>query len=493
MLASCCAILLAGCGTIAERPAPARESTILTTRATRSEINGVLNFSTEVRTKPPTMVTARIPGTVMQVSAVPGARVTAGDALLELDRPSLEVEVARANAALAGAEARLAGLRAGNRPEEAAEADAQLRAAKARLASVESAPTQEQRTELVRAVANARQRVAELEQGRPETVAQLESAVAVARDRVERLVSAQRATPVPGSGAAVPAPEVVTQAQQALVNAQEQLNRARDPASGPELAQARQELAQTEERLLLSRGSSVPTELEEARAAVEAAERRLQRVNQSVSDAERKAAESAVEHAWSALEVARLQLRESSVSAPVAGLISDVFVNTGAPTAAGAPLVAIIPPEFDLHVQVPELLIGAITLGQSVSVGVDAYPNEVFTGLVRSLTPIIDIRNRTSAMKVEVTDPQFKLKGGMFANVSIAAGRKQGTIVVPREAVVGRELDAAVYAVIEGRYRRQPVQIGLSDGRMVEILSGLSDGAEVVLSPTGLRDGDVTR
>ena len=92
------------------------------------------------------------------------------------------------------------GLRAGNRPEESAEADAQLRAAKARLASVESAPTQEQQTELVRAVTGARQRVAELEKGRPELITELEAAVAVANDRVERLISAQRATPVPAPG-----------------------------------------------------------------------------------------------------------------------------------------------------------------------------------------------------------------------------------------------------------------------------------------------------
>jgi len=284
---------------------------------------------------------------------------------------------------------------------------------------------------------------------------------------------------------------VIRQAQQALVDAQEKLRSAREPASGPELVNARQELAEIEERFLLSRRTTVPSDIEEARAAVEAADRRLQRVNQPVSDAERKSAETAVEHAWAALELARLQLRESSVSAPVAGLISDVFVSTGSPTAAGAPLVAIIPPEFELLVQVPELLVGAITLGQSVSIGVDAYPNEIFTGVVRSLTPIIDVRNRTSGMKVEVTDPQFKLKGGMFANVSIAAGRKQGTIVVPREAVIGRDLDQAVYAVVDGRYRRQPVQSGLNDGRVVEILTGLSEGAEVVLSPTGIRDGDV--
>jgi RND family efflux transporter MFP subunit len=488
----CCSVIFTGCTAIAERQSAGHEPTVLTARATRSEVNGVLNFSTEVRTKPATTVTARIPGTVMQISAMPGARVSAGDPLVELDRPALEVEVARANAALAAAEARRAGLSASAGPDEAAEAEAQLRAAKARLASMESAPTQEQQAELVRAVTAARERVSELEKGRPDTLAQLEAAVAVASDRVERLTAAQRATPVPGSGSSVPAPEIVAQTQQALVNAQEQLRSARAPAPAQELGQARQELAQAEERLLLSRTIAMPTDLEAARAAVEAAEKRLQRVNQPVTDVERKAADTAAEQAWAALEVARLQLREASISAPVGGLISDVFVSTGSPTAAGAPLVAIIPPEFELLVQVPELLIGVISLGQSVSVGVDAYPNEVFTGLVRSLTPIIDVRNRTSGMKVEVTDPQFKLKGGMFANVSIAAGRKQGTIVVPREAVIGRDLDAAVYAVVDGRYRRQPVQVGLNDGRVVEILSGLSEGAEVVLSPTGIRDGEAS-
>ncbi|MFN0073061.1 MAG: efflux RND transporter periplasmic adaptor subunit, partial [Chloroflexota bacterium] len=491
-LTLCAAFALFGCNPVMDRPTAVREPTLLTARATRTEINGVLNFATEVRTKPPTIVTTRIPGTVMQVTASPGARVTAGDPLLELDRPALEVQVARANLALAGAEARLAGLRSSNRPDEAAEAEAQLRAAKARLSSVESAPTQDQQTELARAITVARQKVAELEHGRPELIAQLETAVAVTRDRLERLQSAQRATPVPGAGVAVPPQEVITQAQQALIDAQEQLRLARSPTSGAELSQARQELALAGERLLLSRSSTVPSDLEEARATLEAAERRFQRVNQPVTDAERKSAELAVEHAWSGLELARLQLRESSVTAPLTGLISDVFVNVGAPTAAGSPLVSILPPEFELLVQVPELLIGAITLGQSVSIGVDAYPNEVFTGLVRALTPIIDVRNRTSGMKVEVTDPQFKLKGGMFANVSIAAGRKQGTIVVPREAVIGRDSDAAVYAVLEGRARRQPVQLGLNDGRMVEILNGISEGAEVVLSPAGLRDGDPT-
>ena len=72
----------------------------------------------------------------------------------------------------------------------------------------------------------------------------------------------------------------------------------------------------------------------------------------------------------------------------------------------------------------------------------------------------------------------------------IAAGRRQSTIVVPREAVLGRDSDAAVYTVVEGRARRQSVQLGLNDGRMVEVLNGIPEGAEVILSPVGIRDGE---
>src|SRR5215212_2507782 len=121
--------LLVSC-TPVDRQGPGRDAVPLTTRATRAEINGVLNFSSEVRAKPALTITSRIPGTVMQVAPVPGARVAVGDTLVELDRPSLEVEVARANLALAGAEARLAALASGSQPDRAAEADAQVRAAR---------------------------------------------------------------------------------------------------------------------------------------------------------------------------------------------------------------------------------------------------------------------------------------------------------------------------------------------------------------------------
>jgi hypothetical protein len=51
--------------------------------------------------------------------------------------------------------------------------------------------------------------------------------------------------------------------------------------------------------------------------------------------------------------------------------------------------------------------------------------------------------------------------------------------------------DASVMAVVDGRARRQPVQVGVQDGRSVEIVQGVAEGTEVILAPTGILDGDV--
>jgi hypothetical protein len=89
-----------------------------------------------------------------------------------------------------------------------------------------------------------------------------------------------------------------------------------------------------------------------------------------------------------------------------------------------------------------------------------------------------------------VQDPRGKLKNGLHGQVAVAGTRRTGALLVPREAVVGNT-DASVMTVVDGKARRQPVQVGVQDGRSVEIVQGLTEGAEVILSPTGILDGDV--
>ena len=171
----------------------------------------------------------------------------------------------------------------------------------------------------------------------------------------------------------------------------------------------------------------------------------------------------------------------------------ELHAAPGTLVAPGTPLMTIVPPNFELVIPLPEAQIGQVAVGQPVRLGVDAFPNQEFTGAVKAVAPAVDPRTRSVALRVEVVDPGFKLKSGMFAQLSVASPTRRGALLAPREAVVSRVTEQHVYQVIDGRARRQPVQVGATDGRNVEILAGLPDGAELVLSPSAQADGAVIR
>jgi RND family efflux transporter MFP subunit len=124
-------------------------------------------------------------------------------------------------------------------------------------------------------------------------------------------------------------------------------------------------------------------------------------------------------------------------------------------------------------------------------VTVDAYPQDTFTGVVDALAPSVDPRDRTVRARATVADPQLKLKAGMFAQAAVATGTHEGVLVVPVEAAVTQGDSSFVWVVVDGRAKRQTVKLGLRDMQQAEVLEGLYDGAEVILSPPPLAEGEL--
>lgn len=470
--------------------APARpRSVVQTIRVVRGDITSLLVYPGDLRPKTTTVVTSKIAGRLGRLTVEPGALVREGDVVAELDRAALEVQALQAQAALAGAEARLAGLRAGEDPEARAEAEALLRAARARLSTLEAAPTADSVLTLSQSLREARRRLAELEGDRPAAVAQAETRLFQARSRLDQLVATPVASPTPPDRASVDRASV-DRVRGEVRQAETELAQARQPASAEDLLAARQELAEIEDQLLLARTAASPTDLDEARAQVEAAEARLRRADAALSSAAIQAAESAVQYAWANVELTRLQLREATVVSPMAGIIVEVHQPHGTNVAAGTPLVTVQPPEYEMHVAVEERHLGQVRTDMAVSVTVDAYPNEAFTGTVRSVSPSLDPRTRTVAARIDIADPQAKLKSGLFGQATIAGDRRSGTLIVPREAVASGP-EPSIVQVVGGRARRMPVKLGLTDGQSVEIVQGVGEGSEVVANPRGVGDGDI--
>jgi multidrug efflux pump subunit AcrA (membrane-fusion protein) len=466
---------------------------VRTAPVARGEITSLLVYPGEIRPKTGAIVATRVPGRIDRLPVEPGSTVREGDVVAELDRSALEVQVVQAQAALAAAEARLATLKAGGDTDMRAEAEASLRAAKARLATLEAAPRVDQIPVLAQAARDARNRLAEIEGGRTQAVADAEARLNAARDRLDAALIAgisDEITPTVQASPVALSAATVEQARQAVQQAQQEVAQVRRPVAADELAAARKQLADAEDALLVARWTVGPSDLDEARANVEAADARLRRAGQPSSEAGIKAAETGVEYAGAALELARIQLRESTLVSPIAGVVVDAHQKQGDTVAAGTAIVSVQPPDYEIGVTIDERQLSQVSPGQNVSVLVDVYQGESFTGTVRSVSPSVDARTRTVAARVDVQDPRTKLKSGLHAQVAIAGARRTGALILPREAVIGAA-DTSVMTVVDGRARRQPVQVGVQDGRSVEIVQGLAEGTEVILAPTGILDGDV--
>jgi membrane fusion protein, heavy metal efflux system len=122
--------------------------------------------------------------------------------------------------------------------------------------------------------------------------------------------------------------------------------------------------------------------------------------------------------------------------------------------------------------------------GDRVELRVDALPDEVIRGRLGYVSAELDPASRTVRARVDLPNPDGRLKPGMFARVALedaAAGGSEAALAVPRAAVQRHDGEAVVFVLTApGRFERRPVELGRSDDRWVEVLAGLGAGDEVV-------------
>jgi RND family efflux transporter MFP subunit len=231
-------------------------------------------------------------------------------------------------------------------------------------------------------------------------------------------------------------------------------------------------------------------DLDQARALAAVADAELKLASAPASPEEIKAAETASEEAFAQAELARARLRDATITAPIAGIVTDVKAVVGSTVGPTAALLTLIPPEMRVVVQADESQLPQLQVGQTANLSVESYPKDAFGGTVKAIAPVLDPRAHTVAVQIEVPDPQGKLRPGMFAQLAIQTGQKPGVLIVPKEAVlrVGSvdptaAVQNVVYTVSESRVHRQVVSLGASDGKNVEIVQGLSEGIDLVLNP----------
>jgi RND family efflux transporter MFP subunit len=200
------------------------------------------------------------------------------------------------------------------------------------------------------------------------------------------------------------------------------------------------------------------------------------------------------EQARARLDELRITLANTRILAPVDGFIGRRNLDPGAFVSSNAAVVSVVDIRFvRLVVNLVEKDLRRVQVGAPAVAEVDAYPGESFTGRVARISPVLDPATRTAEMEIELPNPSYRLKPGMYARVSLTTGVRPDALVVPRNAVVDTETGRGVFLFdSEKRQARfQPVEVGLQDDKQAEVLNGLAEGQAVITTgAASLRDGD---
>lgn len=181
------------------------------------------------------------------------------------------------------------------------------------------------------------------------------------------------------------------------------------------------------------------------------------------------------------------RLAKSVVRAPFDGVAGVRQVSPGAYVKAGqdiARLEGIGTVKLDFRV--PETYLGRIRDGQGVSVRVDAYPEQVFSGSIYAVEPAVEEASRTVLARARIPNPGIKLRPGMFARVSLVLGERENALIVPEQAIVPRGRESFVFRVVDGKAALTEVKTGHRVPGEVEILAGLTP-SDIIVTDGQLR------
>jgi len=290
--------------------------------------------------------------------------------------------------------------------------------------------------------------------------------------------------------------------------------------SQAQLDQAKASLRQAEEKVGIRPGQSFDLnklpEVSNARVALELAEKNFRRsekliesgdISRSVYDQQKAqrdqlkeqyeaalslarqnyaavmTARANVANAVSQLNLARRNLSYSNVYSPIDGFVSDRPADLGeyvSTTSKVATVVRINP--LRLRIDIPEQAIPAVSVGQSVSVTTSAWPDRNFSGRIARISPNVTPTSRALTVEAEVENGSGMLKPGQFATVRILEPKAAPATLVPGRAVRTESGVSRVFVIKDGKAQERLVQLGQTEGDLVEIKSGVTAGENVATS-----------
>jgi RND family efflux transporter MFP subunit len=203
-------------------------------------------------------------------------------------------------------------------------------------------------------------------------------------------------------------------------------------------------------------------------------------------------AEAQMDQSKARLDELKINLSNTVITAPLEGFIGKRTLDPGSSIGVNTSFISVVDIRtVRLVINVVEKDLRRITTGTGAEVEVDAYPGENFNGRVARLAPILDPATRTAQVEIEIPNPGFRLKPGMYARVRFTVEKHEQTLVVPTPSIVDVAGKIGVFMQSGETAKFHPVTIGIEHQDFTEVLTGLEENQRIVSTgAAALREGD---
>ena len=184
--------------------------------------------------------------------------------------------------------------------------------------------------------------------------------------------------------------------------------------------------------------------------------------------------------------------RRVKIFAPQDGVVSELTVREGAYVEPAAPIINLVDlSKVWLIVNVFERHADWVRVGNKAQATLASLPDKQWEGVVDYIYPNIDPRTRSLLVRVHLSNPDEVLKPNMYAEVTLFTSPKPEAISIPREALIRTgDSNRIILSLGAGKFKPVPVRVGVETADRIEILEGLDEGAEVVVSSQFLLDSE---
>ncbi len=229
-----------------------------------------------------------------------------------------------------------------------------------------------------------------------------------------------------------------------------------------------------------------------AQSAYDSAKKQLESAEANLASIKKKA-ELQIAVAQGQLDSVQAQLGNTTITAPISGIISKKFIEAGEMAVAGSPVVNIVNTKgIEIELFLTEFDIGKVLVGQEVQVSLAAYPNEEFLGKIYYVGFVADPISKKFPVKIQLGNEGGKIKAGMLAEIRIITKKQENVLVIPKTSVFIENGIEKVYTVKNSVVEIKSVKTEVISDSELKVIEGLIEGDEVVIEGNyDLNNGDL--